>query len=292
MDIEALKAQTQSDKTIIIVHAHSRADFSCYRKGQLARVMNLRPRSGKPRRLEGGSLMHRMLEVYYQLKAWSDFDENFIIDESVIYGRKCLVLEQMVNLDQVEAEFIIQRFREYCEFYRNDTWSPVLIEHPFIKTLYEDENYHILGESQIDFAGTDSKQGGVPGLFVADHKTEEKASVPDILQDQGYMYAWWSNQPYVISNRIGLQKKKEDPFHRETLVYDDIKVQEWVEEVTQWAIDTDQRIKSGFLPRNFALCHQYGLCVYHEICKARPEDRDRIINRDFIVVEDRNHFAD
>lgn len=283
------------DKTdhriIIMIHANSRNDFSCLRKGQYSRIMNLTPRAGKPRRLEGGSLMHRLLEVYYQLSMWSDYPFDFKVQEAIRYGRYCIVTEQMNNLDQSEAEFIIQRFKEYCEFYINDTWKPVMIEQPFAKTLYEDSDYHIVCESQIDFAGSDTApNGGIPGIFVADHKTEEKMSIPDILQDQGNMYAWWSEQPYVVSNRIGLQEKKKDPFHREILVYDPPKIQEWVEEVVSWAINTDHQIKAGYFPRNFSMCHQYGLCVYAPICSAQPADRDRIIHRDFISGDDRNHF--
>jgi len=291
-DAQDLVDYNKEGQVIIVVHANSRNDFSCMKKGELSRVRNLNPRTGKPRRLEGGSLMHRLLEVYYQLSMWTDYAFDFKIDEAVRYGRYCIVAEQMNNLDQSEAEFIIQRFKEYCEFYINDTWRPYMIEQPFAKTMYEDKDYHIIGESQLDYAGIDTApNGGIPGIFVADHKTEEKATNPDILQDQGYMYAWWSEQPYVVSNRIGLQEKKKDPFHREILPYTKEKVQDWLEEIVSWAINTDSQIKAGYFPRNFSMCHVYGLCIFANICMAQPGDRDRIINRDFVSGLDRTHFG-
>lgn len=279
-----------TNKTIIVIHAGSKADFACPQKGFYIRVMKLRSRQGKPRRLEGGSLMHRLLEVYYQLKMWSDFPHDFIVDEAIKFGRYCIVAEEMSNLAQPEAEHIIQKFKEYAEYYINDTWKPIMVEQPFAKTIYEDESYHIIGESQIDLAAMDTAENGVPGLFVADHKTEEKHSVPDKLQDQGYMYAWWSEQPFVISNRIGLQEKKKDPFHREVLTYEEDQVQEWVQEIAEWAINTDRQLKSGYHPRQFAICHQYGKCTFADICAASESERERIINRDFFIGEDRDHF--
>jgi hypothetical protein len=279
------------EKTIIVVHANSRGDFACMRKGFYGRILNLTPREGKPRRLQAGSFMHRMLECYYQLKMWSDFPHDMIVEEAIRYGRYSLVAEQFNNLPQEEAEFIIRRFVEYCEFYQHDTWKPVMVEQPFAKTIYEDESYHIIGESQIDWAGSDPAPKGIPGIFVVDHKTEEKHSVPDTLQDQGHMYAWWSEQPYVVSNRIGLQEKKKDPFHREILSYDREKVQEWLEEVAGWAINTHIQIKQNYFPRNFSICHMYGKCIYAQICEGKLEDRERIINRDYISGEDRNHFG-
>lgn len=282
------------EKIIIAVHANSRNDFTCMAHGNYSRVLNLTPRIGKPRRLQGGSLMHRMLEVYYQLKQWTDLPHDFILAEAIKYGRYCITAEQMNNLPQDEAEHIIQKFIEYCNFYINDSWIPVMVEQPFAKTMYEDEKYHIIGESQIDLAAMDRNRdsGGIPGLFVADHKTEEKFSVPDILQDQGHMYAWWSDQPYVISNRIGLQEKKKDPFHRETLTYSKEQIDEWLEEVVTWAINTDLQIKAGYFPRQFKVCHQYGKCVYAPLCEAPKSERERIMNRDFETMPDRNHFKD
>src|SRR5687767_12112047 len=95
-----------------------------------------------------GSLAHYILEVYYQLKLWSDFSDASIEAEAIKYGRRRSV-ELALTADGIDT--VLDTMKQYFEHYKFDTMKTVSVEQPFSRVFYEDDEIRVIDD--VQYAG-------------------------------------------------------------------------------------------------------------------------------------------
>jgi hypothetical protein len=238
-----------------------------------------------------------MLEVYYSLQI-KDFDFNtevwkeiissgieapksrafsIIRDFAITVGR---YFSTKMDLGSEDVEESIFQFKEYCNYYEHDSWSPLAVEEVGSKILFENESYKFIYNFKIDMV---AEQGRIIAPF--DHKTSKRRSEPSSLSNQfiGYCYGLGMNN--IVINKIGFQKSlsPSQRFNRYILTIDDARISEWIENTINWCAKILEAKESNFWHMNLTSCDKYAGCVYAPLCETDPESRLYKIERDFKV---------
>lgn len=280
--------------TIAMSGSSSNAVQACPTKDHYENVMLLRPHLSATV-LDKGTLMHKVLEVYYKFIREALPDP---VSAGILAGRKFAIA---LDLPLDEAEEVITHFIQYVDYYRNDGWTPVFIEEPFSVVLYEDEKFRVLYEGTIDLVAST-----VPGTkLLIDHKTGSRNKVPLALSNQFMGYAKSLDENNVVINKIlfyKTDKKPAEKFRRYMMSYSGRQLEEWRNNTIHWAMYRYELMKrksedaNFILPMNLTSCDKYGQCIYTKICTAIPGDaRDYAISTEYKKVEishDEERFKD
>lgn len=237
---------------------------ACARKFDLTYNQHLGPLH-QAEALEKGSLMHHMLEVYYK-GIMAGIERHELIEECVHEGRQ-IVIKMDVAIEV--AEEVIGVFRDYCEHYAADYWSPIAVEQAFSKELYRDDNLTILFEGKMDLVAETRD-----GILVVDHKTGARNSEPSMLSNQFMAYAWALDVNNVVINKVGFQKTKALRFRRHVLSYPKEVLAEWRDNTIFWCTQLVHFSSRNHYPPNFTSCDKYAGCIYQPICSSIPGARD------------------
>lgn len=246
------------------------AIMSCFRQANYSYILNKRGfETSVP--IQNGDVTHKMLEMYYRNKILGmPFKDN--VDASIAIGEFHAVTHAQISGDQILI--LTEYFKQYCEYYKNETWIPKEVEAYFAFDLYEDSDVRIIYEGKIDLI---VEQPGVPGLIVVDHKTTSRRSIPSKLSNQfmGYCVATGNNNMMV--NEYGLQasyKNPKDRLHRHLYSYSQSLLDEWRHIAVDYVLRFDQAIQDDHFPPNFTSCDKYSGCIFRDVCGSIPEARE------------------
>jgi hypothetical protein len=257
--------------------------MTCPRLCDLRFNHHLVPIKGKSAAIEKGAMMHKMLEVYYKN------DRNYNL--AVLTGRKYIAGDPhdstnypgVANLTPEDIELVFDTFQLYCEYYRNDTWTTVNVEHVFQEEIYNDDDMRIIWKAKVDWY-VDTELG----MLSVDHKTMSRQSYTMSLGNQftGQSVILKTNTVYV--NKIGFQTslKPKDRFQRVPIAYTDSRKIEWINTLAYYMKQYVHYNEQGFYPPNYSSCKgSYGPCEFHKVCETDIELRLSAIKRDFIEGE-------
>jgi hypothetical protein len=236
--------------------------------------------------------MHKLLESYYlQRKEGKNVFESR--DKAIWEGRSYAI---ETDLDAEYLEFELGIFRQYVEHYASEAWTPIEVEQPFFKVIYEREDEFftdddgapqlrtegltVLVEGRIDLM---IKNLNDPLPIIVDHKTIEKDSMIWGITNQYKCYCWALGLNNIVINKIGFQKKDPDNgrFNRPSLSYSKEQIDEWVEDTKFWAGLLDTFLTTGYWPHKYASCHHFGGCPFRKVCDTTPDNREYVLSRDF-----------
>jgi len=229
-----------------------------------------------PGYFEKGSLMHKMLHLYYSLmKHRPNWALKRITDLCVRKGRKYYI---KLAIPVEDCENVIAHFQAYAERYGRERFEVIYVEKPFAKKIYEDDSMIIIYQGMIDL--------GVryPGevLTVIDHKTGERDDAPSQLENQFLGYAWAFDTQNVVVNKINFYKEihtgndKQQSFRRYTLSYSKGLIEEWVEDTISDAHVLLSYTELGMFNRRRASCKRPMECPFFSICKQERGAREFI----------------
>ena len=80
--------------------------------------------------------------------------------------------------------------------------------------------------------------------------------------------------------------KPEEKFERIALSYSDRRKAEWINEVASYAYDLIEAQKNARYRHRFTSCQRaYGPCIFRRVCEGEPNDRARLLAKEFKVAE-------
>lgn len=280
--------------TIIMSGSSTNAIQSCATKDNYENVMLLRPLVSAEV-LDRGTLMHKVLEVYYKFIRSSLPDP---VNAAIIAGRKLAV---ELDLEITSSEEVISHFIKYVEYWKGDGWIPVFVEESFSVVLYEDETLRILYEGTIDLV-VDNVQSY---RLVVDHKTGSRNKLPLGLSNQFRGYALALENDTITINKVLFYKtehKPEEIFRRYPISYTSRQLEEYRQNTIHWAMYRYELMKKKkenpdfLLPMNLTSCDKYGKCIFVPICDSVPGDaREYTIGSKYKVIQeshDEERFKD
>ena len=265
------------------------------------------PLRGKSNSLEVGSLIHKVLEVYYS-HIINGFPRTISIGQALAAGQMfidgCPYCKDgetekpeckhepgeypgMTNTpEQSEGhatgwKFALQTCEEYFEFYKNDALIPLFTEFVKGEVLYEDDEIRVLWKAKIDL-GVDTNQIGIVSM---DHKTFKQRRDKSSLSNQFIGQCLLMKSRSVIVNKIGLQSsyKIADRLSREVVSYSQDRLSEWQNEtLPYYAYKYIQYKESGYWPPNYTHCDNvYGSCAYKQVCESDRNMRGEVLNNNY-----------
>lgn len=276
---------------------------ACMYKTKMIFIDNMQPVS-KAEPLERGSLMHDMLEVYYALKGPRNFSTKIwqelkqaglkveeVMGAPVTWGTNNESLfiafatqvaywrASQIDLDGDTVDETIYQFKAYCEFYKNDPWTPLAVEEVGSKVIYDDDDLKIVYNFKVDMVATN---GSVVAPF--DHKTGSRRSEPTSLSNQFIGYCFGLGLQNIVINKIGFQKtlKPQERFQRFPLVVSKARIIEWLTNTIWWVKKWDECHSEGYYPMDLTSCDKYSGCIFKRICESDPEAREGKLDRDFM----------
>lgn len=291
--------------------------ISCEQKCNLQFNHDFTPTGGKSHGLECGSVVHKILEVYYQ-HLLKKFPRDVAIKHGMIAGElyytgcadcKDFVPEpdvmnpkcghepneypgcQNIPLESTSKpwkrtgyKWIVETMEQYFEHYINDPWIPLECEQVKRKVLYEDDDIRILWKAKIDVM-VDTNQG----IFPVDHKTMSQDRMTLDLNNQFMGQCLVAGTRMMIVNKIGFQtsKKPKDKFKRPPMQYSPARLIEWQSETLPRHIYNYLHCaETGYWPMRHTHCEdKYGKCQFHEVCGAEPILREDELRMNFVVGE-------
>ena len=282
--------------------------------------------SGKSNSLECGSIVHKVLEVYYD-NLGKGFKRETAINNGMaageLYIKGCsfctdfIPFHNTTNGDEghtcdstckampdcghppneypgikntppdnegykVGWKWALQTCEDYFAHYANDYWVPLETEVVKRKMVYEDDEIRIMWKAKLDLI-VDTNQG----IYPVDHKTMKQRRDSLNLNNQFTGQCLMMGTRSVIINKIGFQKslKPAERFIRDVVSFSADRLHEWVSEtLPYWAYQYLQYSETGYWPPNYSNCeNKYGLCVFHEVCKADRSMREEELRNNFIV---------
>lgn len=257
--------ERSQQRVLIINSSYLNLAQGCFRKYQFSAEKNLEPVFGN-RRMEEGSLIHQALEFHYKgIKAGVSLAE--IIPGAINQVR---LSAGELSRSPEEVDNVIRVYSLYADFYKFDTWIPLEIEQPFVFTLFETDDLKVLYEGKVDLVVKHSQTGETS---IVDHKSEEKATIPQPLSNQFMSYMLGNKVNRIIINKLGFQKK--DPpsgrFKRQTLMLSQDVLEEWRESAIYHTLHLDKAIQAGYFPPTYSECWR---CIFKEICALPVNGRE------------------
>lgn len=275
---------------------------ACFYKTKLVFLERMQPTS-KAEPLERGSLMHDMLEVYYELKGprkfatkvWKDLRESGIPVNSIMLAPTTLGNQEQLYIEfarqvaywsaaqkDLSGDIVdetIYQFKEYCQFYKNDPWIALAVEEVGSKVIYEDEFLKIIYNFKVDMV---AQNGQMVAPF--DHKTGARRSEPTSLSNQFIGYCFGLGLSNIVINKIGFQKtlKPVERFQRFPLSISRERIIEWLTNTIWWVKLWVKASEDNYYPKDFTSCDKYSGCIFRKICETDPDAREWKMERDFV----------
>jgi hypothetical protein len=265
---------------------------------------------GKSNSLEVGSLIHKVLEVYYKHKI-DGFTHSVAIGHALVAGQLfvsgCQHCATFVSEDAsvpscghdpeeypglfntpensegyvIGWRFALQTCEQYFNHYQNDSFIPLSVEEVIGEVIYEDDELRVLWKAKLDLR-IDTNQTGIISM---DHKTFKQRRDKTSLSNQFLGHCVLLNSRNVLVNKIGLQTtlKVPDRLTRELVSYSAARIHEWQSEIIPYyAYKYIQYQESGYWPPNFSSCdNMYGPCPYKRVCESDPNMREETLRAEY-----------
>ena len=265
---------------------------------------------GKSNSLEIGSLIHKVLEVFYKHQI-NGFKRETSIGQAMMAGH--LYINGCPHCaDGTEAtpacghepgeypgvsntpekneswvvgwQFALDTCEQYFKFYEGDALIPLAAEWVKSQLIYEDDEIRVGWKAKFDLT-VDTNQIGIVSM---DHKTFKQRRDKSTLSNQFTGHCVLLNSRHVIVNKIGLQTtlKIADRLTREIVNYSAERLREWKEEIIPYyAYKYLQYKESNSWPPNYSHCDGvFGACMYKEVCEADTNMRGEILRSQFILA--------
>lgn len=238
-----------------------------------------------------GKVIHVAFESYYNDTINKiSFKER--VEKSIITANTFATTE--TNLPQIEIDNCIETLNQYYKYRLGDMISPITVETPFTKLLYEgkdlsDEDIQIYYEGKIDLvADLDSIRR------VIDHKTTSINTEPTDLTVQFIGYHWVTGLP-VIMNRVGFQKTlaPSEKFKRFPFRFHEETVEEWRKFAIRNSLRYARALETNFWEPNFASCQgNFGYhCDYVNLCRY-PTIAGETKRFEFVIADKWDVFSE
>lgn len=285
--------------------------MSCGRLHDLRYNHNLTSVRGKSNSLEVGSLIHKVLEVYYK-HLIDGFPRSTAIGNAMIAGQLyvtgCPHCADETNLEpackhevgeypgmqntpeqndgrnKVGWRFALQTCEQYFEFYKSDSWSPIAAEIVKGEVIYEDDDVRVLWKAKFDLI-IDTNQIGIISM---DHKSFKQRRDKTKLSNQFTGHCLILKSRNVMVNKIGLQTslKIEERLNREVVSYSADNLLEWQSEIVPfYAYKYLEYAESGYWPPNYTHCDtMYGPCQFKDVCEGDRNMRAEILRQNFKIM--------
>jgi PD-(D/E)XK nuclease superfamily len=289
--------------------------MSCSRLHDIRFNHRLISTKGKSNSLEVGSLIHKVLEVYYWHKI-NGFPRTTAIGNALAAGQLFVVgcphctnflpanhedskpscnhqpeeYPGMTNTPEHNERFTIgwrfalQTCEQYFKFYENDSFIPLTVEEVRGEVIYEDDEIRVMWKAKFDLIIDTSDVG----IISMDHKTFKQRRDKTTLNNQFTGHCVLLNSRRVMVNKIGLQTtlKIEERLTREIVSYSAARLHEWQSEIVPYyAYKYIQYAESGYWPPNFTHCDtMYGPCPYKQVCEADPAMREEVLRNEYTLA--------
>jgi hypothetical protein len=267
---------------------------------------------GKSNSLEVGSLIHKVLEVYYKHKI-GGFPTNTSIGQALAAGQLfingCPHCAGFIESDTVRKPtcnhevdeypgmtntpeqssgyvtgwtFAMKTCEQYFEHYKNDAFIPLSVENVDGRILYEDDEIRVMWKAKFDLV-IDTNQIGIVSM---DHKTFKQRRDKSSLSNQFMGQCHLLRSRNVIVNKIGLQStlKIEERLTREVISFSADRLDEWQSEtLPYYAYRFLEFAESGYWPPDYTHCDtMFGPCPYKGVCEADRGMREEELRMNFI----------
>jgi hypothetical protein len=265
---------------------------------------------GKSNSLEVGSLIHKVLEVYYK-HCINGFKRETSIGQALIAGQLyitgCPYCAGFIPSDgskptcghevdeypgvtntpevseryQVGWKFALDTCTQYFDHYKNDALIPLAVEEVKGKIVYEDDEIRILWKAKFDLV-VDTNQIGIVSM---DHKTFKQRRDKSTLSNQFLGQCLILDSRNVIVNKIGLQTSLPiaERLTREVVSFSADRLLEWQSEILPYhAYKYVQFNESGYWPPDYTHCDtMFGPCPYKMVCEADRGMREEVLRNEF-----------
>ena len=207
--------------------------MSCARYHDIRFNVRLIASRGKSNALEVGSMIHKVLEVYYKHKI-DGFPMSTCIGQALAAGQLYIVgcphcathtdentnptcgheaqeypglqnTPEMNEKNQTGWRFALDTCEAYFKFYKNDSFIPLAVEDVRGKVIYEDDEIRVMWKAKFDLI-IDTSQ---IGIISTDHKTFKQNRTKSTLSNQFLGHCVLLGTRNVMVNKIGLQTSYE-----------------------------------------------------------------------------------
>lgn len=256
----------------------------CERKLELRHGLNVVPNTGKSKALEMGSLVHVILEHFY--KSIRDNKKNESISIGLAAGEHYFKYGELISkpeepeiYDPLSAmqiddyALILDTIDKYFSHYKNDSFTPVEIEHVKGEVIYEDSDIKLLWKAKFDLIGDFPN-----GFMAVDHKTMKQRRDTLILNNQFMGQNVLLGTRTMLINKVGFQTslKMEERFQRVPINYSSDQLSEFISIAAYYAKYLVALTENNYFPPRYTQCEtKFGKCEYYEnYCSVNQNMRE------------------
>jgi hypothetical protein len=268
---------------------------------------NLQLSDQKTAAMDSGTLIHLLLEYYYNSLATSKdlwFSQNDAVSK---FRQEAPWKKSNTIFEDTYIEFLLKRFFQYVAYWEGRELKPFLVnnipatELGFSKILYEDSETIFVVEGKIDLVNIIQENSEERILAITDHKSQEREAHYYNFRPQMLTYAWAARDlgvQYGIINYFGLQKAYIDKktFRRDTMRIPSFMLERWeqymmqvflkIMKLDQAAPDIPSEIKYEKRLTSCAGAFETHPCVYTQLCECSSKEQiENIKNFKFHKIE-------
>lgn len=264
---------------------------------------------GKSNSLETGSLVHKVLEVFYKHKI-DGWKRDICIGNALIAGMLYVTgcphcgnhtdettkptcghdpeeYPGVFNTPEKSEGFVtgwrhaLDTCEKYFDHYKNDSFVVLAAENVRGEVIYEDDEIRVMWKAKFDTI-IDTDQIGIVSM---DHKTYKQRRDKTSLSNQFSGHCVLLKARHVLVNKIGLQSsvKLEERLVREIIPFSKDRLDEWQNEIVPyWAYKYIQYTEANSWPPSFTSCDtMFGPCAYKQVCEADRNVREEILRNEY-----------
>lgn len=302
----------QAKKNVIMDATTLSSLMSCGRYYDIRFNHRLVPMKGKSNSLEVGSLIHKVLEVYYKHMI-NGFKRETSIGQAMTAGQLFVQgcpgcanhidteskpscghepeeYPGMTNTPEQSERtitgwaFALKTCEEYFDFYKNESFIPLACEEVRGKVLFEDDEIRVLWKAKFDLI-IDTNQIGIISM---DHKTFKQRRDKSTLSNQFLGHCCLLDSRNVMVNKIGLQTtlKIHERLIKEVVSFSADRLYEWQQEILPYyAYKYVQFHESGYWPPDYTHCDtMFGPCPYKQVCEGDRNMREEILRNEYMLA--------
>ena len=299
-----------SKKNVIMDATTLSSLMSCGRYYDLRFNHRFASMKGKSNSLEVGSLIHKVLEVFYKhtIKGFKREDAiGQAMAAGIMYVQGCPycanemegkptcgheigeypgVSNTPENNEKftVGWRFALDTCEQYFKHYINDALIPLAVEQVKGDVIYEDDEIRVMWKAKFDLV-VDTNQIGIVSM---DHKTFKQRRDKSTLSNQFLGHCMLLKSRNVIVNKIGLQTtlKIDERFTREVVSFSSDRLLEWQGEIVPYyAYKFIQFQETGYWPPDYTHCdNMFGACAFKQVCEANRDMREEVLRNEYQLV--------